>query len=101
MLPLHHTYESTIILFFAPYCGCKVTFCEGFKYVLRSDGFGTAIRDIQLEWLGFERFAIQDATDNVRGLVGKLACVLRGLRGLHFDSPIWPSGLRARFGRVS
>ena len=36
MLPLHHTYESTIILFFAPYCGCKVTFCEGFKYVLRN-----------------------------------------------------------------
>ena len=26
MLPLHHTYESTIILFFAPYCGAKVTF---------------------------------------------------------------------------
>ncbi len=36
MLPLHHTYESTIILFFAPYCGAKVTFCDGFKYVLRN-----------------------------------------------------------------
>lgn len=36
MLPLHHTYESTIILFFAPYCGAKVTFCEGFKYVLKN-----------------------------------------------------------------
>ncbi len=36
MLPLHHTYESTIILFFAPYCGVKVTFCDGFKYVLRN-----------------------------------------------------------------
>lgn len=36
MLPLHHTYESTIILFFAPYCGAKVSFCEGFKYVLQN-----------------------------------------------------------------
>ena len=36
MLPLHHTYESTIILFFAPYCGAKVTFCDGFKYVLNN-----------------------------------------------------------------
>lgn len=36
MLPLHHTYESTIILFFAPYCGAKVTFCEGYKYVLKN-----------------------------------------------------------------
>ncbi len=36
MLPLHHTYESTIILFFAPYCGTKVTFCDGFKYVLKN-----------------------------------------------------------------
>lgn len=36
MLPLHHTYESIIILFGAPYCGAKVTFCEGFKYVLRN-----------------------------------------------------------------
>ncbi len=36
MLPLHHTYESTIILFFASYCGAKVTFCEGFKYVLQN-----------------------------------------------------------------
>lgn len=36
MLPLHHTYESTIILFFAAYCGAKVTFCEGFKYVLKN-----------------------------------------------------------------
>ncbi len=36
MLPLHHTYESTIILFFAPYCGVKVTFCDGFKYVLKN-----------------------------------------------------------------
>ena len=36
LLPLHHTYESTIILFFAPYCGCKVTFCDGFKYVLKN-----------------------------------------------------------------
>ena len=36
MLPLHHTYESTIILFCAPYCGAKVTFCEGFKYALRN-----------------------------------------------------------------
>lgn len=34
LLPLHHTFESSIILFFAPYCGAKVTFCEGFKYVL-------------------------------------------------------------------
>ena len=36
MLPLHHTYESTIILFFASYCGAKVTFCDGFKYVLKN-----------------------------------------------------------------
>lgn len=36
MLPLHHTYESTIIMFFAPYCGAKVTFCDGFKYVLKN-----------------------------------------------------------------
>ena len=36
MLPLHHTYESTIILFFAPYCGAKVTFCDGFRYVLKN-----------------------------------------------------------------
>lgn len=36
MLPLHHTYESTIILFCAPYCGAKVTFCDGFKYALRN-----------------------------------------------------------------
>lgn len=36
MLPLHHTYESTIILFFAAYCGAKVTFCDGFKYVLKN-----------------------------------------------------------------
>ncbi|MBO5858303.1 MAG: AMP-binding protein, partial [Clostridia bacterium] len=36
LLPLHHTFESSIILFFAPYCGCKVTFCDGFKYVLKN-----------------------------------------------------------------
>ncbi len=36
MLPLHHTYESTILMFFAPYCGAKVTFCDGFKYVLKN-----------------------------------------------------------------
>lgn len=36
LLPLHHTFESSIIIFFAPYCGAKVTFCEGFKYVLRN-----------------------------------------------------------------
>lgn len=36
MLPLHHTYESTIILFFASYCGAKVAFCDGFKYVLKN-----------------------------------------------------------------
>ena len=36
LLPLHHTFESSIILFFAPYCGAKVTFCDGFKYVLRN-----------------------------------------------------------------
>lgn len=36
LLPIHHTFESSIILFFAPYCGAKVTFCEGFKYVLRN-----------------------------------------------------------------
>lgn len=36
MLPFHHTFESSIIIFFAPYCGAKVTFCEGFKYVLRN-----------------------------------------------------------------
>ena len=36
ILPLHHTYENTIILFCAPYCGAKVTFCEGFKYALRN-----------------------------------------------------------------
>lgn len=34
LLPIHHTFESSIILFFAPYCGAKVTFCDGFKYVL-------------------------------------------------------------------
>ena len=36
LLPFHHTFESSIIIFFAPYCGAKVTFCEGFKYVLRN-----------------------------------------------------------------
>ncbi|MBP3696283.1 MAG: AMP-binding protein [Clostridia bacterium] len=36
LLPLHHTFESSIILFFAPYCGAKVTFCDGFKYVLKN-----------------------------------------------------------------
>lgn len=36
LLPLHHTFESSIIIFFAPFCGAKVTFCEGFKYVLRN-----------------------------------------------------------------
>ncbi len=36
LLPFHHTFESSIILMFAPYCGAKVTFCEGFKYVLRN-----------------------------------------------------------------
>ena len=36
MLPLHHTYESTIILFFASYCGAKVAFCDGFRYVLKN-----------------------------------------------------------------
>lgn len=36
LLPLHHTFESSIILFFAPYCGAKVTFCEGFSHVLRN-----------------------------------------------------------------
>ena len=36
LLPLHHTFESSIILFFAPYCGAKVTFCEGFRYVLKN-----------------------------------------------------------------
>lgn len=36
LLPLHHTFESSIILFFAAYCGAKVTFCEGFKYVLKN-----------------------------------------------------------------
>ena len=36
ILPLHHTYENTIMLFCAPYAGAKVTFCEGFKYALRN-----------------------------------------------------------------
>lgn len=36
LLPFHHTFESSIIMFFAPYCGAKVTFCEGIKYVLRN-----------------------------------------------------------------
>ena len=36
LLPLHHTFENTIILFCAPYCGAKVTFCEGFKYALKN-----------------------------------------------------------------
>lgn len=36
LLPLHHTFESSIIVFFALYCGAKITFCEGFKYVLRN-----------------------------------------------------------------
>ncbi|MBR4727751.1 MAG: AMP-binding protein [Clostridia bacterium] len=36
LLPLHHTFESSIMLFFAPYCGAKVTFCEGFTHVLRN-----------------------------------------------------------------
>ena len=36
LLPLHHTFESSIILFFAPYCGAKVTFCDGFRYVLKN-----------------------------------------------------------------
>ncbi len=36
LLPLHHTFECSIIVFFAPYCGAKVTFCDGFKYVLKN-----------------------------------------------------------------
>lgn len=36
ILPLHHTFESSIIVFFAPYCGAKVTFCGGFKQALRN-----------------------------------------------------------------
>ncbi|MCR5151314.1 MAG: AMP-binding protein, partial [Clostridiales bacterium] len=36
LLPIHHTFESCIVLFFAPYCGAKITFCDGFKYVLRN-----------------------------------------------------------------
>lgn len=36
ILPFHHTFESSIIIFFAPYCGAKVTFCDGLKYVLRN-----------------------------------------------------------------
>ena len=36
LLPFHHTFESSIIMMFAPYCGAKVTFCEGIKYVLRN-----------------------------------------------------------------
>lgn len=36
LLPLHHTFESSIMIFFAPYCGAKVTFCEGFQYVLKN-----------------------------------------------------------------
>ena len=36
MLPLHHTYENTIILFMALYSGATVTFCEGYKYVIKN-----------------------------------------------------------------
>lgn len=36
LLPFHHTFESALMIFIAPYCGAKVTFCEGFKYVLRN-----------------------------------------------------------------
>lgn len=36
ILPFHHTFESALMIFIAPYCGAKVTFCEGFKYVLRN-----------------------------------------------------------------
>ncbi len=36
ILPLHHTFESSIIVFFAPYCGAKITFCGGFKQALRN-----------------------------------------------------------------
>ena len=36
LLPLHHTFESAIMVFFAAFCGARVTFCEGFKYVLRN-----------------------------------------------------------------
>lgn len=36
LLPFHHTFESSIMIFFAPYCGAKVTFCGGFKYVLKN-----------------------------------------------------------------
>ncbi len=36
ILPLHHTYENTIIMFCAPYSGAKVTFCDGFKYALKN-----------------------------------------------------------------
>lgn len=36
ILPLHHTFESSITVFFAPFCGAKITFCEGFKYILRN-----------------------------------------------------------------
>lgn len=36
LLPLHHTFESSIMVFFAPFCGAKVTFCEGFSHVLRN-----------------------------------------------------------------
>ncbi len=36
LLPLHHTFESSIIIFFAVYSGAEVTFCESLKYVLKN-----------------------------------------------------------------
>ena len=36
LLPLHHTFESSIIIFFAVYSGAEVTFCDSLKYVLRN-----------------------------------------------------------------
>ena len=36
MLPLHHTFESSIMIFFAVYCGAEITFCESLKYVLKN-----------------------------------------------------------------
>lgn len=36
LLPLHHTFESSIMIFFAVYCGAEITFCESLKYVLKN-----------------------------------------------------------------
>lgn len=35
-LPLHHTFESTCTFLYGSYCGIKIAFCDGIKYVQKN-----------------------------------------------------------------